>query len=558
MHLVTTEQMRQLEQAAVDAGTTWAALMEQAGWGVAQDALHCLGDVRGRRVLILVGPGNNGGDGLVAARHLHDAGTQVTLYLWHRSNLAHDANLKRCRERQIAELSAEEDQDTATVRHLLTNADMVIDALLGMGTSRPVTGALAAIVQAVNNVRTSRQHTDHGQRPRPMILSIDVPTGINSDTGVVLGVAVRADITVATGLPKRGLMLYPGRSHASEVVLADIGLPSRSLETIMSEVVSRERARALLPDRPEDSHKGTFGKVMVVAGSLLYPGAAMLATAGAARAGAGLVTLATARTVMAFAGRPPEITLLPLPEAELGTLGGKAAEELLKTMDDYTALLVGPGLGKEEPTRLFLQRLLGIEQASTRSRVGFRIHQSDSEHDSERKGKPAEERKLPPLVLDADGLNLLAEIEHWPEHLPARHAILTPHPGEMKRLLKVDTLDNDRVQVATRAAEQWRQVVVLKGATTVIAAPNGRSVVNAAGNPALATAGTGDVLAGAIAGLLAQGLDLFDAAVLGVYLHAEAGAMVRADMGDTGALASDLLPCLPRVIQRLRAPQQAR
>jgi NAD(P)H-hydrate epimerase len=565
MRLVTTEQMRQLEESAVAAGTTWAALMEQAGWGVAQEALRCLGEVRGKQVVILVGPGNNGGDGLVSARHLHDAGVQVSLYIWKRSNLDKDSNLKRCRERSIGEVLAADDRDTRQLQRVVSTADMVIDALLGMGTSRPVEGDLAVVVRALNHISSGAP--GNNRKPpakRPFVLAIDVPTGINSDTGAVLGVAVRATTTVATGLPKRGLLLYPGKAHAGEIVLADIGLPARDLEAIMSDTMNATYARPLLPARPVDSHKGTFGKTMVVAGSFLYPGAAALATGGACRVGAGLVTLATARSVLLASGRAAEVTLLPLPEAELGTPGEKAADELLNGIEGYHALLIGPGLGKEEKTSRFLKRVLGIEQpAEVRSRVGFRIHSAEAAAEAQKpKAKEHEKGKetsngeahyhLPPTVLDADGLNLLAEIDDWATHLPASHVILTPHPGEMKRLLKAEDLDEDLVQVATDAAQQWQQVVVLKGATTVVAAPDGRSVVHAGGNAALATAGTGDVLSGAIAGLLAQQMPLFDAAALGVYLHAAAGAMLREELGDMGSVASDLLPLLPRAIKQLR------
>lgn len=545
MHIVTTEQMRRLEQAAVDAGATWSDLMEQAGWGVAQEALRRLGEARGRQVLVLVGPGNNGGDGLVVARHLHDAGARVTLYIWRRANPERDPNWQRCRQRHLAEFLAAEDPDRTRLRGLLATSNLVVDALLGMGVSRPVTGELAMIVETVNAVCDERRATDSGQGA---VLSIDLPTGIHSDNGTVLEVALRADVTVATGLPKRGLMLYPGRVYAGEVAVVDIGIPPADLETIMSEMITREQARALLPARPPDAHKGTFGKVMVVAGSLRYPGAALLATASAGRVGAGLVTLAAARSILGVSGRAPEVTLLPLPEADWGTINATAADELFKNIEGYTALLIGPGLGREEPTSQFLQRLLGIERRRTRPRVGFRIQNNQDETKADSQHLPT----LPATVIDADGLNLLSEIEDWPDHLSPGKVVLTPHPGEMKRLLKVEALAADTVQVATDAAGRWKQVVVLKGATTVVAAPDGRSVVHTGGNPALATAGTGDVLAGAITGLIAQGLDLFAGAVLGVYLHAAAGALVRDEFGDAGTLASDLLPYLPRAIKVLK------
>jgi hydroxyethylthiazole kinase-like uncharacterized protein yjeF len=559
MKIVTTAEMRALEQAAVDDGATWAGLMEHAGWGVAQAAMQLLGSAVGKRVLVLVGPGNNGGDGLVVARHLHGAGATVALYLWRRNDAPDDANRLRCRERGIPEFAAATDLDRTELRRLLAQSDLVVDALLGAGISRTVAGELAEVVEAVNQIA---QHRDTGTRrygdKQPQVnpvstsahqrirLSVDLPTGVNSDTGEIMGVALRADLTVATGLVKRGLLQYPGRSYAGEIRVVEIGLPPAHLEELMSEMIDATRARDLLPRRPADAHKGTFGKVMVVAGSVQYPGAASLATAGAARVGAGLVTLATGRSALGGPGRLPEVTLQFLPEADWNALGEAAADEALEQLDGYQALLVGPGLGREERTREFLLRLLSVDSPRQRSHIGFHVGASAE--------KPAEKQRaeLPPTVIDADGLTLLSEIESWWERLPRGRCVLTPHPGEMKRLLSVEELDADQITVATAAAKKWGQVVVLKGATTVVADLEGRSAVNDGGNPALATAGTGDVLSGAIAGLLAQGLGLFEAAVLGVYLHSAAGRIVRDDLGDMGAIASDLLPRLPLAIKALK------
>jgi len=553
--------MRALEQAAVDAGATWAGLMEQAGWGVAQIAMRLLGHVQGKRVLVLVGPGNNGGDGLVVARHLYDAGARVALYLWRRRDTPDDANWQRCRERDLAAYLANDDPQRAELRRLLADCDLVVDALLGMGISRPVEGDLAEIVAAVNDGYHDKVTRWQGDKvidtgdnrhpitpsPRhPVILAVDMPTGIDSDTGAVMGVALQADLTAATGLAKRGLLQYPGRSYAGAIQVVEIGIAPAQLEGLMSEMIDATLARKLLPPRPADAHKGTFGKVMVIAGSPLYPGAASLATGGAARVGAGLVTLATGRSGLGGPGRLPEVTLQFLPEADWNTLGEAAAEEALKQLEGFQALLVGPGLGREEPTRTFLENLLGIDSPRHRGQIGFRISAPDDR--SADRLRP----ELPPTVIDADGLTLLSQIEHWWERLPRGRCVLTPHPGEMKRLLGVEELDADRVKVAEQAANTWGQVVVLKGATTIVAEPEGHSAVNDGGNAALATAGTGDVLAGAIAGLLAQGLAPFDAAALGVYLHSAAGRLVRDDLGDMGALASDLLPRLPLAIKALK------
>nr|MCU0494791.1 NAD(P)H-hydrate dehydratase [Chloroflexaceae bacterium] len=472
------------------------------------------------------------------ARHLHDAGAHVTLYIWNRANAEQDANWQRCRQRNLAEIEAGADPEQQTLRYQLARAALVVDALLGAGVSRPVSGALAAIVTCV-----------HEQRPRESILlAVDLPTGIDSDTGAVLGTAMRADVTVATGLLKRGLLCYPGRRYAGDLALADIGIPPKAMEDTMTDELNPTLARALLPARPADSHKGTYGKVMIVAGSLFYPGAAGLATAAAGRVGAGLVTLAAARSIIGQTGRPLEATLLPLPEAELGAVGSEAADMLLKQLEGYNAMVLGPGLGQEEGTLLFLQRLLSFEGPKARGRVGFlaraaAVHAEPTAHLT---------MELPPMVIDADGLNLLAKIENWSGLLPKNRCILTPHPGEMRRLLKLEELPTDLVQVATDAATNWGQVVVLKGATTIVAAPDGRNAMHPGGNPALATAGTGDVLAGVIGGLLAQGLNGYEAALLGVYLHGAAGALVREELGDAGAMASDLLTRLPKAIKALK------
>lgn len=537
MKLAYTQQMRDLEAAAVAAGQTWAGLMEQAGTGVAQEILAQLDDAHARRALILVGPGNNGGDALVVARHLAQAGLQPQLYLWRRIYRDDDLNWQLCRQLGLPETFAADDPEQDTLVHLLQSADYVVDGLLGMGTQRPVADLLAAIVQTVNRVRAAR--------PDLQIVSIDLPTGIQSDSGAVLDHAIRADLTVATGLAKRGLLCQPGRSYAGRIALAPIQLVAEHVEAIMSETIDSALASRLLPARPADSHKGTYGKAMVVAGSILYPGAAILASAAAARVGAGIVTLASGRSVLLTPGRIPEVTLRPLPESD-GVLNEAAADEVLKHLDGYRALLVGPGLGSEPPTREFIKRLLAIEPPRHRSGIGFRLA-SGQEQPLSTDTRP----DLPPTVLDADALNHLSNLDAWWEHVPAGRCVLTPHPGEMKRLLALESFD-DPVKLASEAAERWQQIVVLKGATTIIADPSGRTVLHDAANPALATAGTGDVLAGAIVGLLAQGVAPFDAAALGVYLHSAAGRLVRDEFGDAGALASDLLPRLPLAIKAFR------
>lgn len=533
--VVTAGQMRAAEEAAVAHGTTWAALMEQAGAGVADAVLHYAAPLANRQVLVLVGPGNNGGDALVAARHLADAGALVTLYVWRRSGV--DANLQACRERAIPELFAATNGDGSLLAQALRKAVLVIDGLLGTG-ARPPTADLATIIQAVN--------AERAQRSDLRVVAIDLPSGVGADDGQVPTVAIRADLTVATGLIKRGLLLWPGRGYAGEIVVAPIGLSSLDGVLTMSELLTASQARTLLPPRPADAHKGVFGKVLVVAGSINYPGAAVLACAGAQRSGAGLVTLATGRTVLSLATLPPEVTLLPVAEGDWGAIGPAAVDDLAEHLSAYQALLLGPGLGQAEATRKLVLRLFGLDHTRSRTRVGF-VAVGEP-----RTNQPQQTVALPPTVIDADGLNILATASNWFERLSPERCVLTPHPGEMRRLLGVSELPADRVATAAEAAQRWRQTVVLKGATTVIAAPDGRTLIFDGANPALATAGSGDVLAGVIAGLIAQGCLPFAAAALGVYLHGAAGARARMAFGDAGVVAGDLLPLLPSVMQELR------
>ena len=309
----------------------------------------------------------------------------------------------------------------------------------------------------------------------------------------------------------------------------------------MPTALTPDFVRPLLPARPTDGHKGTFGSLLAIAGSITCPGAASLATAAAMRVGAGLVTLAVGRSALTGPGRIPEVVLRILPEAEFGYLGEAAADELIPQFGSYQAMLVGPGIGRDDSTRTCITRLLDI-RASETGRIGFMPAAI----------RPPDRPALPPVVLDADALTLLAGVERWWERLPTGSAVLTPHPGEMARLLGIPSLASDHATIAKDAAMRWRQVVVLKGALTAIASPTGEVMVHDGRNPALATAGTGDVLAGCIAGLLAQGVAPYDAARAGVYLHAQAGTMAAADLGDAGMLASDLLPLLPRALTALK------
>ena len=536
MKLVTAAEMGRIEKQADASGLTYAQMMENAGRAVAEALAERL-PVAGRRVVVLVGPGNNGGDGLVAARHLHEMGAEVSIYIWKRDT-TDDPNFAAVQERDIPIVHTDEDPDFQRLVQWAEEADVLIDACLGTGLTRPLGGTLVEILGLVAAVIGEREEP-------PFVVAVDIPTGVNSDTGASDPATLPADLTVTFGLPKRGQFLFPGAAQVGELVVDDIGIPAEFAADINVEVTTDDEVAALLPDRPPDAHKGTFGSALVVAGSVNYTGAAYLAAAAATRVGTGLVTAAVPGPLHPIiASRLAEATYLVLPH-DMGVIEPDAVEVLEEHLENYDALLIGPGLTREEPVAEFVAEfLLTGEGVSPRHRpIGF--------VPAERAGEAGEKRPpLPPTVIDADALNNLAQIEEWWKELRVEQAILTPHPGEMARLLKttVQKVQADRIATAQKAAQEWGQVVVLKGAHTVIAAPDGRVAVNPFANPALATAGTGDVLAGAIVGLLAQGLAPFDAAVVGCYLHALAGELAAEAMGEAGVVAGDLLVTLPLAI----------
>jgi hydroxyethylthiazole kinase-like uncharacterized protein yjeF len=520
MRVVTAAEMAALEQESADKGVSTSQLMENAGLAVAQEAWLMLGTLEDRQVVVLVGPGNNGGDGLVAARHLQDWGASVACYLL--KGRQDDANLEALVERDVEVCTFDEDQSEgmAEIDRLLGGADLVIDALLGTGRSRTIDAASPFAV-VLDKLRAARAAAS-----APRLLALDLPTGVNADGGQPDPHAVAADTTVTLGFSKVGLHSLAGSELGGSVQVVDIGLPP-SADRGLNQVMTLREVRELLPKRPGDSNKGTFGKVMVAAGSTNYVGAAYLSTSGAMRAGAGLVTLACPQSIYPLlAARLVEATFLPLPDSESGRLYGGSASQLFHAVEDYDVLLIGCGLGQDSGTLAFVRDLLfALRQDSVRA-----------------------------VVVDADGLNNLAEMPRWWRSVEAR-CVLTPHPGEFARLTgsTVKEVQADRLNRARQAAAEWSQTVVLKGANTVVAGPSGEAWICPFGNAALASAGTGDVLAGVIAGFIAQGLDPLRAAVAGVYVHAASGELLSSEMGDAGVLAGDVLEAVPRTLKEIKA-----
>jgi NAD(P)H-hydrate epimerase len=516
MKIVTAAQMKRAEEESARRGISNATLMDNAGKALAIETEKILGDIAGRRILFLIGPGNNGGDGLVAARYIHNRGASVELYLMGRQP-GGDELLSRATERSITANLASEDGDLKKLAELLSHSDAVVDAVLGTGRNRPLEGVFAAALAELNRVKKAR--------PSLKVIALDIPTGLNADTGAIDPNSPISDYTITLGFPKPGLFNLPGAERSGKIVVVDIGIPDGAASEFYGKYLELSEIIGLLPYRSPFANKGIFGKALIVAGSVNYIGAAFLASSAAMRTGAGLTTLAIARSLQpVLAAKLTETTYLPLPESETGIVSTAAVDIIKEELPDYDVILAGPGLGQRGPAVEFMRGLFALlKDVKTK------------------------------VILDADALNTLAGTPEWWREL-TYDAILTPHPGEMARLTgkSIEEIQRDRLETAREAAQKWHKTLILKGAYTVIAAPDGRLAVSPFASAGLASAGTGDVLAGVIAGLTAQGLSLFDAACLGVYLHGFAGEMVKDTLGDAGMLASDLLPALPLTIKKMK------
>ena len=381
----------------------------------------------------------------------------------------------------------------------------------------------------------------------PYTLAIDCPSGVDSDTGEAAPETIPADVTATMAAVKFGLLKLPAFELCGDIAVVDIGVTDKVPDwvALSNFVADEDLVTAILPERPLDSHKGTFGTALIAAGSVNYTGAALLAGKAAYRIGVGLVTLAIPSVLHgALAGQFPETTWVLLPH-KMGVIAEDAAKVLAENLDRATALLVGPGFGMEESTREFILRLLTKNTVAKKNGIGF-IH-------AESQAKDASENKLPPLVFDADGLKLLSQIENWHKLIPDT-AVLTPHPGEMAVMtgLSVSEVQANRLEIAREYAQKWGHVLVLKGAFTVIAAPNGETYTIPVASPTLARAGSGDVLAGLIVGLRAQGLTALDAAIAGCWIHAQAGIVAGEMIGASASvLAGDILAFVSNVLADL-------
>ena len=508
MKMVTAAQMRNIDRWAVkEFGIPGPVLMENAATSVMAEMESFFDGLAGMKVGIVCGKGNNGGDGMALARRLMIRGVPVRVALLASfGTVTGEAkvNLSILRKTGVEIL---EHASTGAIADVVAWSDILVDALIGVGLSTALTGTYAFAVEMMN------------ASGKPLV-AVDIPTGINADTGDVMGSAIRADLTVTFALLKRGLALYPGAQHAGTVRIADIGIPSEVMEKekINTHLLNRGYAWGLIGRRAPDAHKGDFGHLMGVAGSLGKAGAAVMAAYGALRAGAGLVSVATPNSLVPIIQQQIfEAMCIPSAESIDGTFGIGAEDELLKAAAKMSACAVGPGLSTHYETVQMVRMLV--------------------------------QRLTIPMVIDADGINAFAGSLDMLKKTKAP-VIMTPHPGELGRLLGISSGDvqRDRIGVAAAFAAKYKVILVLKGARTVIAIPDGRLFVNSTGNPGMATGGTGDVLTGMIGSLLAQGYTAAEASCLGVYLHGLAGDLAAKEIGETGMIAGDLIEKIPEAI----------
>ncbi|MEJ5186875.1 MAG: NAD(P)H-hydrate dehydratase [Candidatus Geothermincolales bacterium] len=517
MRAVYPDEMKALDGAAIEGGIPSLQLMERAGRGVAEHARDMLGPAPGKKVIVVAGKGNNGGDGFVAARYLKDRGYQVEVFL-----LGSPVDLSEdCLEnyRRFLEVGGEVKRaDIAPPPERFSGADLVIDAIFGTGFQGMPMGVHADIIRSINSSGVP-------------VLSVDVPSGVDAATGEVVGEAIRAERTVTFAWPKVGLYLYPAAELVGELVVIDIGIPHHLLDEVVRSdftVLEDDEVAPMLPRRSPHAHKMECGRVLVVGGSTGLTGAAALCSRAAMRCGAGVVTLGVpARLHDIMEMKLTEVMTVPLPDLGAGFLAEEAAEEVLALQDRFDVLALGPGLGREGETARAVWKLLSHWEK--------------------------------PLVLDADGLNAAA-INPSPLEDRTFPTVITPHPGELGRLLgkSPDEVQRDRLGSAQEACRRFGCVTVLKGANTLVASPQGKVYINPLALAGLATAGSGDVLTGAIAAILAQGADPLQAAACGVYLHGKAASIASSVVGPVGFLAGDLVSHLPLALGGLLGRESRR
>lgn len=532
MNLVSVAEMKQIEAAADSHGYSYEMMMLKAGNELAR-VVHREYYAKGsHHVVGLVGSGNNGGDTLVALSALSTLGWSATAILL-KTRPESDRLVQALIENGGTLLDDSAKGTERKVRSAVESAQVILDGVLGTGFKLPLSAEYAARLNDIRKALSAQT-----------VVAVDCPSGVDCDSGEVSDETLDANLTVCMDSVKQGLVRMPAFLKCGEIVTVDLGIPknARIEPSAQKQVADQALALRLLPERPRDAHKGTFGTVMVIGGSVNYTGAPVLSGWAAYRIGAGLVQMAVPSTIQPqLSTGLLEATWLLLDD-EMGAIAESSAELVQSGFEKASALVLGPGLGRDETTSRFVEKILLRESEARSKSMGFiPVDKSGN--------SPA--RKIPPFVIDADGLRILAQIPDWSTRLE-QTGVLTPHPGEMAALtgLKLAEVQQDREAVALRFASQWRQVVVLKGALTVIAEPEGRLVIIPVASSALAKAGSGDVLSGMIVGLMSQGVKPFDAAVAGAWFHARAGILAAEKLGsERSVMPRDVIESIPLVLK---------
>lgn len=512
MKLALNNEMREIDRVTIEKfGIPGVVLMENAGNAVVDEIKNL--DRKVESVLILCGTGNNGGDGFVIARHLHNADIKIRMFIVGQpKDISGDAelNLQILRKLDIQIDNVNDQGGLMKLEKLIPVHDVVVDAIFGTGLVNEVQGIQAGVIDVVN-------------RLSQFTVSVDIPSGVNGDTGKIMGSAVRAHKTVTFALPKVGNILYPGADYNGELVIRQIGLPNRAISEVAPKhhIVTKERILKLLPERPRNSHKGTYGKANVIAGSSGMTGAAILTCKAALRSGLGLLKLYIPESLnLLITTSVPEVVTIPLNEMRRGVININQITKIIDEASEVDVVAIGPGCGtSSEMSELVRQMIDAVEC---------------------------------PLVIDADGLNVLAKNVSWLNNKKSE-IILTPHPGEMARLtgLSIDEVTDNPIDVARDFAAEYGVLMVLKGSRTIIATPQGEVFVNITGNSGMATAGSGDVLTGIITGFIAQGMTPREAVILSVYIHGRAGDIMAGRKGEFGLLAGDIVSGLTHTLIEL-------
>jgi hydroxyethylthiazole kinase-like uncharacterized protein yjeF len=518
MKYVSVQEMVSIEKAADRSGHSYAAMMEAAGKGLAEVIDRRFGSARDKVILALVGSGNNGGDALVALDYLLKWGWKAVAALFRARDPQDDLIQRMLAGGGDLIDYSETEKDFPNLKKYIENSSILLDGVLGTGIHLPIRQPLDRLLAMTNEFINSVDH-------KPIVVAVDCPSGVDCDSGEVSSSTIQADLTVTMAAIKQGLLKFPAYNYLGELELVEIGLPSDlpEFDRITREVIERNWVAQVMPARPLDAHKGTFGTSLIIAGSRSYPGAAVLAGKSAYRIGAGLVTMAVPESIYsALVESFPEATWVVLDENE-GGIAETGIPHIKAALGRPKACLIGPGLGQVQGTNQFLEGFLELKD-------------------------------LPRLVIDADGLRLLSRLENWTDKLPAR-SVLTPHPGEMADLcgLSLAEIQTDRLGIAEKFARAWNQIILLKGAHTVIAEPEGQTRILIGADPALARAGSGDVLAGIICGLIAQGVEPFDASAAGGWVHIQAGKLASNQAGNPAAvLAGDISEMIGQTMAEMR------